>query len=312
MKTFGLRSFLFALLCSLATPLASIGQDARLRVVTLHTVLTEICREVGGSHVEVAGLVRPGVDPHGFDPSPSDMRSVVEADLVVAAGLHLEPYLDRLVRNVGTKARVLAAGDALPPKLILRGDVPHGTGEDQHVHPNEVDPHWWHSIENVVFVTEQVRLEYSRQRPAWTENFTRQAEAYTQRLRALETWARVEMAQLPPAKRHLVTAHDAFGYLARDYGFTIHPLNGLSTEGEPNAKRVATLIRFIRREKIAALFTETTAGDKIVRNVMSETGARRGGMLYADGLGPSESDGATYEAMYRHNVRTIVAGLSGR
>src|SRR5580698_6818879 len=110
------------------------AQGRPLRVVTLSTVLTEISREVGGAQVEVTGLVRPGIDPHLFNPSPADMRSVVDADLVLASGLNLEAYLDRLVASVGQGGRVVAVGDSLPVILL----TPGGGGEK--------DPHWWHSI----------------------------------------------------------------------------------------------------------------------------------------------------------------------
>ena len=271
------------------------AEERPLRVVALTTVLAEIAREVGGDQAEVAGLVRPGVDPHAFDPSAADLRAMMDADLVLASGLQLESYLDRLVAKIGPAGKVVVVGEALPAVLALPG--------------GEKDPHWWHSIDNVLFATGLVRTELARLRPASAGVFARNADAYRQRLRALQAWVTDELAKLPPPQRQLVTSHDAFGYFARDYGFTVHAITGLSTDGEPDARQLARLIDLLRREHIRAIFAESSVNSSLVANLVAETGVRLGGTLYADGLGPADSDGATYEAMYRHNVRTIVGAL---
>jgi zinc/manganese transport system substrate-binding protein len=277
---------------------AAPAQSGPLRVVTLSTVLTEISREVGGAQVEVTGLVRAGIDPHSFNPSPADMRSVVDADLVLASGLNLEAYLDRLVASVGPGGRVVAVGDSLPLVLL----TPGGGGEQ--------DPHWWHSIADMIAAVDLVRAEFTRMRPASSELFARNAAAYTAGLRALQSWAAAEVARIEPARRELVTSHDAFGYFAHDYGFTVHPINGLSTESETDAKHLAGLVDLIRRDRIPAIFVESTANPRLVENLLGETGVRLGGTLYADGLGPDGSGAETYDSMYRHNVRAIVGALT--
>ncbi|MFI5357918.1 MAG: metal ABC transporter solute-binding protein, Zn/Mn family [Opitutales bacterium] len=269
--------------------------ERQLRVVALNTVLAEIVREVGDDWVVVNGLVRPGVDPHTFEPSAADLRAMVDADLVLASGLQLESYLDRLVAKIGPAGRVVVVGDALPSVLSLAG--------------GEKDPHWWHSIDNVLFATDLVQAELTRLRPARAAEFVRNAQSYRQQLLALKTWVATELATLPPARRQLVTSHDAFGYFARDYGFTIHPIAGLSTDAEPDARHLANLIDLLRREHIRAVFAESSVNSNLVANLVAETGVRLGGTLCADGLGPADSDAATYEAMYRHNVRTIIDAL---
>ena len=271
-----------------------------LRVVTLTTVLTEIAQEVGGGEVDVTGLVQPGVDPHTFNPSPADVRLVVDADLVLASGLNLESYLDRLVASVGPKGRVVAVGDGAP--LVLSILRPGGVGE--------TDPHWWHSIDNMRFAVELVRSEFARLRPGSNEEFARNARAYERRLEDLRTWVAQEVATLPAPRRQLVTSHDAFAYFGHDYGFVVHPINGLSSEGEADAKHLAALIDLIRGEKIRAIFAESTVNPRLVENLLDETGARLGDTLYGDGLGPPGSGAETYDSMYRHNVQAIVRGLS--
>jgi zinc/manganese transport system substrate-binding protein len=298
-----MRAFLALLAAAaLAAPPGSAAEAGAgpLRVVTLTTVLTEIAREVGGGEVEVTGLVQPGVDPHTFNPSPSDIRLVVDADLVLASGLNLESYLDRLVASVGPKVNVVAVGDAVP--VVLSIPKAGGAGER--------DPHWWHSIDDMRFAADLIRADLSRLRPGSREIFARNAEAYGLRLSALKEWVAGEVATLPPPRRHLVTSHDAFGYFGHDYGFVVHPINGLSSEGEPDAKHLAALIDLIRREKIRAVFAESSVNPRLVENLLDETGARLGDTLYADGLGPPGSGADTYETMYRHNVRAIIGGLS--
>ena len=305
-----LLSLALALSLGLATSApASAADDRPLRVVTLHTVLTEIAREVGGHRVEVVGLLQPGIDPHTFDPSAADMRKLVDADVVLISGLQLEHYLDRLAAQRREKGSVIAVGDALPSTLASTNGHAEKSGDNPSETADEKDPHWWHSIDNVLFATDLVRAEFSRLRPAWADDFARNAQAYEQRLFALKSWAATEIAKLPPQRRHLVTSHDAFGYFARDYGFTVYPISGFSTESEPNAKHLAQLIDLIRAQHIKAVFAENNVNPRLISNLVSETGVRLGGSLYADGFGPAGTDGATYESMVRHNVTTIVSGL---
>ncbi len=281
---------------------AAAGADARpLRVATLGTVLAEIAARVGGDGAEVENVVRPGVDPHTFNPSPADIRTLVDADLVLASGLNIEGYLGRLVASVGPRGRVVSVGDALPVVLSLPGA---GAG-------GEKDPHWWHSIDDMLFAVELVRSEFARARPDHADEFARNAARYRGSLEELRSWASAEIAALPPARRQLVTSHDAFGYFARDYGFAVHAINGLSTESEADAKHLAGLIDLVRRKRIRAIFAESSANPRLVANLLDETGVSLGGTLYADGLGPAGSGAETYEAMYRHNVLAIVGGLSG-
>ncbi len=272
-----------------------------VRVATLSSVLTELARVVGGDEVEVTGLVRPGVDPHTFNPSPADVRTLVDADLVLASGLSIEPYLERIVSGAGTRGRVVTVGDLVPVVLTLK----RGDGG------LEKDPHWWHSINDMIFATDLVRSELARLRPASAGAFSRRAGAYRLRLLDLRAWAAQEVAALPPARRQLVTSHDAFGYLARDCGFEIHPIDGLSTESEPDARRLAALVDLIRARGIRAIFVESSANPRLVESLISETGARLGGTLYADGLGAAGSGAEDYVSMYRLNLATIVGALSG-
>jgi zinc/manganese transport system substrate-binding protein len=276
---------------------------APLRVVTLHSVLTEIVATVGGPEVTVTGLLKSGDELHTFNPAPSDARALAQADLIVASGFGLEPYLDKLADNSGTKARRALVSAVVTD--VVRSTEAHHAGEAQ----GEIDPHWWHSLTNVRRVTVLVCDELVALRPAAAPQFQARAAAYLAQLDALATWAQREIAQLPPARRQLVTSHDAFGYLARDYGFVVHPLQGISPEAEPNARDLAALIDFIKRERIRAVFPDNTENPKLLAAMLRESGAQIGGTLYADGLGPVGSPAATFAGMFRHNLSTIVGAL---
>ena len=297
-------------LCS-ASATAVFAAPSPIRVVTLNTVLTEVAREVGGDDVRITGLVQPGVDPHEFDPSPADIRTATEAEVVLASGLHLEAYLEHIVANTGAAHRLVLVGDTLPHVLRLPAEhaavssAPAGGTGNQ----GEPDPHWWHSIDNVLFATELIRTEFSRLRPALADHFARNAEGYRQRLLALKAWAEHEIAPLPPSRRLLFTSHDAFGYWARDYGFTVYAIQGLSTDGEPDARHLAHLVDLIREKQVKAIFAENTVNPRLITQLVAETGVRLGGTLYADGLGTGDSPAATYEALVRHNLSTIIGAL---
>src|SRR5262249_2662925 len=156
-----------------ACPLSSRAADAPLKVVTLHTVLTEIAREIGGNQVEVTGLVQPDADPHSYEPSPSDMRAIVDADVILASGLRLESYLDRRPPNARPHGEIVAVGDALPVVLTLPADeVSLSPLTQLRGGPKpEKDPHWWHSIDDVIYATEIVRGEFARLRPGSADLF---------------------------------------------------------------------------------------------------------------------------------------------
>lgn len=267
-----------------------------LRVASLSTVLTEVARDVGGDRVEVLEIIKPGVDPHDFQPTPADVQRVSGATLVLVSGKGLEGYLRKL-ETAGRKAKFVVVGDALPSLKIQH----HGRTED--------DPHWWHSVANVKAAVAVVRDAFIQAEPAEKEMFTQNATARLARLTELENEVKLKVAELPRDQRKLVTSHDAFGYFAREFGFTVLTVKGVGTGDEPSSKRVAALISRIKKEGVKAVFVESVENPKVIAEITRETGAKVGGELYTDGLGPAGSDAATYDAMMRHNVNTIVEAL---
>jgi ABC-type Zn uptake system ZnuABC Zn-binding protein ZnuA len=267
---------------------ARAGAADALRVSSFSTILTEIATEVGGERVKVHAHVKPGVDPHEFQPKPDDLRIVAGAQIVLLSAKHMEGYVGKLKEATGSSAVFVDVGDAMPSLTLT---VEHG----DHSHDGE-DPHWWHSIANMRRATKVIRA-------AFTANATR----YLAGLDALETWAKSKVAELSRNSRKLVTSHDAFQYFARDYGFTIYAIEGLSTADQPSSGKVAAIIAAIRAQGVKAVFPESIENPKVLSEITRESGAKVGPALYADGLG--EGNARTYAGMFRHNVTAIVDAL---
>ena len=290
---------ILSLLCLAAFPLRAADP---IRVASFSTITTEIANQVGGSRVHVAGLVKPNVDPHAYEPTPGDLRQVGNAQLILASGKHLENYTAKL-RESAPDAVLLKVGDTFP-SLKLKSDEAEKSGAVGGVIE---DPHWWHSIGNVRMATKAVRDALVKLSPEDRQAFEKNADIYIAKLDSLEKWAKSKVAELPRDKRKLVTSHDAFQYFARDLGFTIYAVEGVSTSDEPSSKNVAELVQTIKQQHVKAVFFENIQNPKVLREITSETGAKVGGELYADGLG--DGDAATYDGMYRHNVTVIVEAL---
>jgi len=286
----------------LCVAVVSLRASEPVRVASFSTITTEIANEVGGKCVIVAGLVKPGMDPHTYEPTPGDLEQVGKSQLILASGKHLENYTGRLHESA-PDAVLVGVGDAFPSLQIKSDEDKKGGGGGQMIE----DPHWWHSIGNVRKATRVVRDALIKLSPADRATFEKNADAYIAKLDALERWAKAKVAGLPRDRRKLVTSHDAFQYFARDFGFTIYPVEGVSTSDEPSSKNVADLVQTIKEQHVKAVFFESIQNPKVLREITSETGARIGGELYADGLG--EGDAAAYDGMYRHNVTVIVEAL---
>ena len=296
MEASTLRATVVTLLAAVCLP--AVGTAAPLRVATLSTVLADVARGVGGNAVAVVEIVRPGVDPHEFQPSPSDVQAAAGADVVLVSGRGLEGYLAKLEESAGGGAKFLDVGSRLGAPLKIKGD-------DGHVVD---DPHWWHSVANVRRAAEIVRDAFVKADAADAGELQRNAAAYASGLDELDALVKLKVAELPRGKRKLVTSHDAFQYFARDYGFTILPIEGVSTAEQPSTRRVAELLKIIRSQGVKAVFFESTQNPKVTAEITRETGAKVGGELYADGLA-ADGEAATYAGMMRHNVNTIVDAL---
>lgn len=273
---------------------SSLGR-AELTVASLSTITTDLAKNIGGTHVKIEAIIKPGVDPHEFEPTPSDVKKVAKADLVLFTGKGMEGFLTKLEEATGVKGKFVNVGEAVPSLTM--------TEEGRRVE----DPHWWHSVENMKRATRLVTDRFEKADPANRRYYENRETEYLGALNELQRWTRVKVAELPSSRRKLVTSHDALQYFARDYGFTILPVKGISTGEEPSSQHVKEIIGIIRSQGVKAVFFESIENSRAVNQIAAETGARTGGVLYSDGLGDTEA--STYDSMMRHNVSTIVDGL---
>lgn len=269
-----------------------------LKVSSFSTVLTEIAEQVGGAKVQVSSHVAPGVDPHEYEPKPGVLKVASSADVVLLSAKHLEGFVGKLQQVVGPNVHMLAVGDRIP-SLLIKTEA--GTLE------RVDDPHWWHSVENMQKAVRIVRDEFSKLRPESRSYYEANAQKYGKELGELKEWALGKVAELPRDRRKLVTSHEAFQYFAKEYGFTIYSVEGLTPSDQPSSRKVAELLSIIRAQKVKAVFSQDSANPKVLKQITAETGAILGPSLWADGLGTG--DAGTYSGMFRHNVNAIVGGL---
>lgn len=301
-----------ALLLAACQPAASPAPAAdTLNVVATFSILGDLVRNVGGDHITLTVLVGPDGDAHSYEPAPSDLRALAEADLIFENGVEFETWLDDLYTASESKAQrvVTSTGLELLEAGAQEADGHAAEGGDEH---SEHDPHVWQSVPNVIALVAQIQAGLAAADPAHAADYQANAAAYQQELASLHAYIQTQVATLPAERRKLVTNHDTFGYFARDYGFTIvgAALGAVSTEGgEPSAADIARLAEAIRAEGVPAIFAENVEGSRLIERLAAETGLRVGPPLYTDALGQPGTAGDTYLALMRYNVDAIVGAL---
>ena len=307
-EIFGLRRVL-AIACVLFTVLASssVGlADDRLDVVATTGMIADAARVIGGDHVEVGALMGPGIDPHSYRQTRSDIVALSRADLVLFHGLRLEAQMTDLFEKLGERQAVVAVGEAVPREdLVAHPDYPDA--RDPHVW---MDPSLWASVMG------RVRGALADAAPEHAGDFAANAASYVDELEALDRYAAEVLETVPDGQRVLVTAHDAFSYFGRAYGFEVIGIQGISTESEAGLQRIAALVDTLVERDIGAVFVETSVSDRNITALVEGAAARGhevriGGELYSDAMGEEGTYEGTYLGMIDHNVTTIAAALGG-
>lgn len=278
----------------LLAPLAS----AQLKVVSLHPLIGDLLRQVGGEKIHVVDLIGVNGDPHSFEPQAKDLAAAEGVEIYFVSGMGLETYLPKLKGILGERARIVEVGATLP---ALHGACDH---DDHEGHNHEIDPHWWHSVDHFRRATSIVLDELSKASPADAETFAANAASYRAKLDELEKWVKREVTRIPRDARKLATAHAAFQYFCEAYGFEPFSVQGINREQMPDAITLAKLISTLEKEEVVAIFPERESNPKILQSLTRDTGIKLGGELIADGRGVT-----SYTAMMRENVSTIVTAL---
>ncbi|WP_299566352.1 metal ABC transporter substrate-binding protein [Enterovirga sp.] len=299
-----LRRAALALAALLLAPGGLAAQDApaRVPVVATFSILADVAREVGGERVLVSALVGPDQDAHAYEPSPADAARLSEARLVIANGLGFEGWIDRLIK---------AAGSGVPPVIASRGVKPIQSAGHGHGHGHgHSDPHAFQNVANVKLYVANIRDGLSRVDPAGRPVFEANAARYLAELDRLESEIRAGIGRIPPANRRVITSHDSFSYYGAAYGLRFVAPRGISSQSEISARDIATIVRQIRAEKIPAVFLENVTDARLMDRIAKESGARIGGKLYSDALSGPDGPAASYLAMMRQNLRTLLAALA--
>jgi len=262
-------------------------------VVATTTEVADLVRQVGGDRISVDGMLRPGGDPHDYEPRPSDVAAVAKADLVFRSGGEVDDWLGDVIDNAGGDAGVVSLIDSVAQL--------------------DDDPHWWQDPRNAGRAVETIRARLTKLDPAGRSVYRRNAARHERRLRALDAGIAACVGRVPKAKRRIVTTHDALGYFAHRYGVKVvgAVIPSLSTQAQASAGDVQKLVDQIRREHVEAVFPESSVNPDIERAIARESGASIGGTLYADTLGPKGSAGATYVGALSSDAAALVRGMSG-
>lgn len=277
------------------------ADDSRLRVVCTTTMIADLARQIAGDAADVRGIMRPGEDPHLYDVRPRDVQLIANAQLLLMNGLHLEATLGHVVDHNSADAKVVRLAET--PKIVpLESEQFRGAP----------DPHCWFNVGYFRVYAERTRDALIEADPKNAEGYRTRAAVYLKTLDELHKWVGEQIATIPRERRVMVTSHDAFQYFGRTYFVDVFAVIGISTEQQPKPGDIARLESIVRERNVKALFVETSVSqtlNNLVKKIAKATGARVGGTLYSDSLGPPDTPAGTYVGMVRHNVRTVVAAL---
>lgn len=275
-----------------------------IQVVATTTVLADMVRQVGGARTAVSSLVPPGGEVHTFDPTPSDIARVADADLIFMNGLGLDEWLGGLAEDSGTAATIVELAEDLDGVEYLAGE---GHEEDEH-EGEEVNPHLWLNVGYGIKYVERIGDALAAADPDHAADYEAGTADYVARLTELDDWARETLAVLPPEDRRIVSFHEAFPYFAAAYGLEIVGTVVDIPGQDPSAGEIAQLVDSIRASGARALFSEAQFNPQLAETVAQEAGITVESDLYNDSLGDPPVD--TYEGLIRWDVEKVVAALT--
>jgi zinc/manganese transport system substrate-binding protein len=300
MKRTSLKILALSVLAASGLLTAHANAAEAIPVVASFSILGDLVQVVGGDRVNVTTLAGPDADAHEFTPSPAHAKAVLGARLLVVNGLSFEPWAQKLAKSAGYKGETVVASKGVKSRNMA--------AEAGHAHA-ETDPHAWQNPQNVVLYVNNIAAGLTKVDPSGSATYKANAEAYAKQLKDFDAQAKSQLDAFAPAKRKVITSHDAFGYLAARYGLTMLAPEGVSTDSEPSAKHVAELIRQIKREKIKAVFVENMSNPKLIDQLSKDAGVSVGATLYSDALSDANGPAPTYLKMMTHNLTQLLAGM---
>ena len=279
-------------------------ESGKIKVVTTTSMVTDLVKNIGGDLIEVNGLMGAGVDPHLYKASEGDVTKLYKADIIFYNGLHLEGKLVEVFEKMGSKKMTIALGESLDENELIGSEY----------FASNYDPHVWFNIQFFKQFGDKVAESLAEIDAKNAEIFIENNAVYQKKLDELETELRASIETLPKEKRILVTAHDAFNYFGREYGFVVVGLQGISTATEAGVQDVQRLSQFIIENKVKAIFIESSVPRRTIEALQEAVLSKNhevviGGSLYSDALGNVGTAEGTYVGMFKANVKTIVEAL---
>lgn len=280
-------------------------KSSKLKVVTTTTMITDLVKNIGGDHIELEGLMGAGVDPHLYRASEGDVAKLYNADVIFYNGLHLEGKLVEVFEKMGEQdKKAIALGEFLNKNELIHSEN----------FASNFDPHVWFNIQFFKQFGKKVTEVLSKADPKNASDYKKNNTLYQEKLDALEKDVKATIASLPAEKRILITAHDAFNYFGKEYGFKVVGLQGISTVTEAGVKDVQRLSSFIIENKVKAIFIESSVPRSTIEALQAAVLSTNhevaiGGTLYSDALGNAGSAEGTYIGMFKYNVKTMVDAL---
>ncbi|WP_027964225.1 metal ABC transporter solute-binding protein, Zn/Mn family [Halalkalibacillus halophilus] len=276
-----------------------------LQITTTTAQVGDVVQNIGGDVVEVEALMGPGVDPHLYQPTQSDIRKLGNADMIFYNGLNLEGNMIDVFEQMGDSQPTFAVASSLNDDK-LQQDMEN---------PNEVDPHIWFSIEHWIQVSEFVKEKLTEHAPDHEETFTNNMDEYISELEELQAYGEEQFSHIPENQKILVTAHDAFGYFGTEFDFEVVGIQGLSTDSDYGVRDIQDVVSVLVDNEIPAVFTESSVPERAMQSVIDGAESRDhevelGGELYSDAMGEEGSETGTYIGMYRYNIDTITEALT--
>ncbi len=284
----------------------TVQEGKPLQVVTTTTMITDLVQKIGGDHVSVQGLMGAGVDPHLYQASAGDVSTLQKGDVIFLNGIHLEGKMGQVFQELKKSNKtVVEVSKDMDPSTLLAFEEEG---------PDAKDPHIWFDVQNWKLAAKVVKDTLVAKDPSHEKDYVANYEAYMKELDAADQYIKDRTKEIPEQSRVLVTAHDAFHYFARAYGFEVKGLQGVSTATEAGTKDMNDLVQFIVDHKIKAIFVESSVPHKTIEAVQEACKAKGwdvaiGGELYSDSLGSPNTEGGTYIGMVKANIDTIVGAL---
>ncbi|AZQ45140.1 metal ABC transporter solute-binding protein, Zn/Mn family [Nonlabens ponticola] len=279
--------------------------NGKLNVVTTTTMITDMVGAIGGDAINLQGLMGSGVDPHLYKPSEGDVSKLQDADVIFYNGLHLEGKLVDIFEKMEARDKnAIAVSDAIDKSTLIGSEY----------FASNYDPHVWFDTDYWISMSRLVAQELTAADPENKETYEQNLANYISSIEELAVELKQIIDDLPAEKRILVTAHDAFNYYGRKFGFEVVGLQGLSTATEAGVQDVQNITQFIIENDIKAVFVESSVPRRTVEALQAAVRAQDreveiGGELYSDALGSAGTAEGTYVGMYKHNVNTIVNAL---